>query len=150
MAPKPNDALETVTLATLTKTFNTNTFGPLLLTQSLLPNLLSSASPKIGNVSSRVGSIADNSSGGGYAYRSSKAALNAISKSMAVDLKGKGVAVVILHPGMVKTGIDPDSHNWEGAVEPDEAVEGLWNVLKSKGIAETGTFWHRNGTELEW
>jgi NAD(P)-dependent dehydrogenase (short-subunit alcohol dehydrogenase family) len=150
MPPKESDSLATVSLDSLTKTFETNTFGPLLLTQALLSNLLLSKSPKIGNVSSRVGSIADNSSGGAYAYRASKAALNAISKSMAVDLKEKGIAVVILHPGIVKTGLDPTSHTLKEAVEPEVAVEGLWSVLKSKGLEDTGQFWHRNGMELDW
>jgi NAD(P)-dependent dehydrogenase (short-subunit alcohol dehydrogenase family) len=150
MPPKEADSLTTVSMDSLTKTFNVNTFGPLLLTQSVLKNLLLSESPKIANVSSRVGSMADNSSGGAYAYRASKAALNALSKSMAVDLKEKGVTVVILHPGIVKTGLDPTSHTLKEAVEPEEAVEGLWSVLKSKGLEDTGRFWHRNGTELEW
>jgi NAD(P)-dependent dehydrogenase (short-subunit alcohol dehydrogenase family) len=96
------DALETVDMSVLEKTFAVNTFGPLLLTQALLPNLLKSKSPRLGFMSSRVGSIADNSSGGSYAYRSSKAALNSICKSMAVDLKEKGAVVVIMHPGFVK------------------------------------------------
>jgi len=117
MPPKSTDTLQTVSLPTLTSTFAVNTFGPLLLTQSLLPNLLASHFPKIGNVSSRVGSIADNLSGGAYAYRASKAALNAVSKSMAVDLKDKGVVVVILHPGIVRTGLDPETHGVEGTVE---------------------------------
>ena len=151
MPPKANDSLTTVTLPTLAKTFATNTFGPLLLTQALLPNLLASKeSAKVANVSSRVGSIADNSSGGAYAYRASKAALNAVSKSMAVDLKEKGIAVVILHPGIVKTGLDLSSHDLKEAVEPEVAVEGLWNVLRSKGLEDTGRFWHRDGRELEW
>lgn len=150
MPPKDKDSLSTVTLDSLTKTFTTNTFGPLLLTQSLLPNLLSSPGPKIGNVSSRVGSIADNSTGGAYAYRASKAALNAISKSIAVDLKERGVTVVILHPGIVKTGLDPSTHALKEAVEPEQAVEELWDVLRSKGLEETGRFWHRSGMELEW
>ncbi|KDQ54932.1 hypothetical protein JAAARDRAFT_354502 [Jaapia argillacea MUCL 33604] len=81
MPPKVNDSLATIDLATLSKVFSVNTFGPLLLTQRLLPNLLKSSSPRIGNMSSRVGSIADNSSGGSYSYRSSKSALNSISNA---------------------------------------------------------------------
>ena len=71
MVPTEQDALETVNAAALTKIFETNTFGPLLLTQSLLPNLLMEPGSAIGIVSSRVGSIGDNSSGGTYAYRAS-------------------------------------------------------------------------------
>lgn len=81
------DSLEKVDQTTLEKVFAVNTFGPLLLTQALLPSLLKAEEPRLGFMSSRVGSIADNSSGGMYAYRSSKAALNSICKSMAVDLR---------------------------------------------------------------
>lgn len=102
MVPKEQDALETVRQSVLDRTFAVNTYGPLLLTQALLPNVLRSSQPRLGFMSSRVGSIADNSSGGSYAYRASKAALNSICKSMAVELKGKGVVVVIMHPGYVK------------------------------------------------
>ena len=94
--------------------------------------------------------MGDNSSGGSYAYRASKAALNSISKNMAVDLKDKGVTVLILHPGIVKTNLDPRSGSIEGAVEPDLAAEGLWNVCKSKRKQDSGTFWHRDGYELLW
>jgi len=148
MAPKEEDALTTTNLDTLSKTFTTNTYGPVLLTQALLPNLLRSESPRIGMMSSRVGSIADNSTGGSYAYRASKAALNSISKSMAMDLKDEGVLVVIMHPGYVKPGIDPSTHGLAEAVEPEEAAQKLWKVFNSKGLEETGRFWHREGMEL--
>jgi NAD(P)-dependent dehydrogenase (short-subunit alcohol dehydrogenase family) len=152
MPPKASDTLETVSLSTLTKTFETNTFGPLLLVQSILPNLLSleARNPTIANVSSRVGSIGDNSSGGAYAYRASKAALNAVSKSMAVDLRERGVTVAILHPGIVKSGLDPASAELKEAVEPEVAVSGLWEVLKRIGLEDTGRFWNREGREIEW
>ena len=101
-------------------------------------------------MSSRVGSMADNSSGGSYAYRASKAAVNSIGKSMAVDLKGEGVVVILMHPGIVKTGILPGIHAAPEAVEPQEAATKLWKVLMNKGIEDTGTFWHREGMELPW
>lgn len=102
MVDPKKDALETVDLNVLERTFAVNTYGPLLLTQALLPNVLQSSNPKLGFMSSRVGSIEDNSTGGSYAYRASKTALNSFCKSMAVDLKDKGVVVVIMHPGIVK------------------------------------------------
>ena len=102
MAKHEDDSLETVSKDTLTRIFETNTFGPLLLTQALLPNLLKASEARIGIVSSRVGSIADNSTGGIYAYRASKAAVNSIGKSLAMDLKDKGIVVTLLHPGIVK------------------------------------------------
>ncbi|KAI1411719.1 NAD(P)-binding protein [Hypoxylon sp. FL1857] len=150
MAPHEKDTLSTVSHDTLAKTFGVNTFGPLLLTQALLPNLLKSEKPRLGVMSSRVGSIADNSTGGSYAYRASKAAVNSVFKSMAVDLKDKGVVVVIMHPGIVKTGLAPSSGMSKEAVMPDEAAEKLYKVLMSKGLEDTGRFWHREGFELEW
>lgn len=145
-----NDSLETVELGVLQKTFSVNTYGPLLLTQALLPALLKSKNPRLGFVSSRVGSITDNSTGGSYAYRASKAALNSICKSMAMDLKDKNVVVVILHPGIVKSGLVANSGQIKEAVMPDEAAGKLWKVLMSKNIDQTGTFWHREGFELPW
>lgn len=169
MAPKEQDSLTTTHPSVLEKTFAVNAYGPLLLTQALLPNILKASSPKIGNMvssatmeqlsnflmpmqSSRVGSIADNSSGGSYAYRASKAALNSIGKSMAMDLKEKGVTVIMMHPGYVKTALDTSghTHSLPEAVEPEEAASKLWKVLKSKKIEDTGTFWHREGQELPW
>ncbi|KAL8735162.1 MAG: hypothetical protein Q9166_001038 [cf. Caloplaca sp. 2 TL-2023] len=152
MAPKPTDSLETVSPSTLLQTFQANTFGPLLLTQSLLPRILDAQSPKIAFMSSRVGSIADNSSGGAYSYRASKAALNSIGKSMAMDLKAKGIVVLLLHPGFVISGLDKSGETEKNpeAVMPEEAASKLWEVMKAKGMESTGTFWHREGYELEW
>ncbi|KAI1461093.1 NAD(P)-binding protein [Annulohypoxylon moriforme] len=150
MVPHDADALSAVSQETLTKVFGVNTFGPLLFTQALLPNLLLSKSPKVAVMSSRMGSIADNSSGGSYSYRASKAAVNSLFKSLAVDLKDKGVTVVILHPGIVRTGMTGGMEGIEGAAEPEEVVEKLYAVLESKGLEQTGTWWHRDGYELEW
>ena len=152
MAPQEQDSLTTVSQPILNKTFSINTFGPILLTQALLHCLLQSPSPRIGLMSSRVGSIADNSSGGSYAYRASKAALNSIGKSMAVDLKEKGIVVVLMHPGYVKTALDTSgkTHKLNEAIEAEEAATKLWAVFMNKSIVDTGRFWHREGQELPW
>ena len=143
--------METVTLQTLEKTFAVNTYGPLLLTQALLPYLLLAKEPKVAVISSRMGSIADNASGGQYAYRASKAAANAVFKTLAVDLRNKGVAVVLLHPGIVRTNMTTAIEEGNAlAVEPDEAVKELWTVLREKGMDDSGKWWHRNGKELPW
>jgi len=141
MALKEQDTLTNTTSAILQHTVVTNTFCPLLLTQLLLPNLLAPPSSRIYNFSSRVGSIADNSAGGYYAYRASEAALNNSSKSMAVDVQEKGVVVLMLRPGIVKTGFEASSHGAEGAVEA---------VCEAKGEKDSGRFWHRTGEELPW
>ncbi|KAF2185161.1 short-chain alcohol dehydrogenase-like protein [Zopfia rhizophila CBS 207.26] len=150
MAPHGQDTLSTVNADTLHRTFTINTFGPLLLTQALLPNLFAASHARVAVMSSRMGSIADNSSGGQYAYRGSKAAVNAFFKGLAVDLKPKNVTVVLLHPGIVKTNLGGADLEVEGAVMPDEAAGQLWRVLMSKGLESTGRWWHRNGEELPW
>lgn len=150
MVPEEQDSLATVNKETLTKLFETNAFGPLLLTQALLPSLLLSPSPRVGIVSSRVGSIGDNTSGGTYAYRASKAAVNSFGRNLAVDLREQGVVVCLLHPGFVRSNLNAAAAAHPESVEPEEAAEKLWGVLMGKGIEETGRFWHREGMELPW
>ncbi|OAP64109.1 hypothetical protein AYL99_00081 [Fonsecaea erecta] len=150
-APNEDDSLTTSNLHVFQHTFAVNTFGVFLLTQALLPNVLKAPKPKIGIVSSRVGSVGDNSSGGHYAYRSSKAAVNSIGKSMAMDLKDKGVTVMLLHPGFVRTNLLPTAKMPPETVEPEEAARKLWeNIVSQKTIEDTGKFWHREGFELPW
>jgi NAD(P)-dependent dehydrogenase (short-subunit alcohol dehydrogenase family) len=155
MYPHALDTLEKVDIKKLERTFAVNTFGPVLLTQSLLPNIRKASHPRIGVMSSRVGSIADNSTGGMYSYRSSKAAVNCLFKNLAVDLKEEGIAVILLHPGIVKSNLDQKwkdggNEDFKGAVEPEVAASELWRVLMGKGLESTGKFYHRSGEELPW
>lgn len=124
--------------------FEVNSLGPLLVTNALMHNL--SKGSKVGLVTSRMGSIADNDSGGSYAYRMSKAALNAAGKSLSIDLKPQGIAVAILHPGWVRT--DMTSHG--GLINTDESVDGLLKRMDALELSNSGTFWHTNGEELPW
>lgn len=149
--PKTEDSLETCSLATIEKQFKINTYGPFLLTQALLPNMLAAPEPRrLSVVSSRVGSIADNTSGGYYAYRASKSAANSFFKSLSVDLKDKGVVVTMLHPGFTKTNLSPEIWKIPGVVEPEVAAGGLWKIVLSKGMEDSGKFWHRDNFELPW
>lgn len=155
MYPHESDTLDNVTLTNFQKTFAVNTFGPLLLTQALLPNILKAQLPRIAVISSRVGSIADNSTGGMYSYRSSKTAVNMLFKNLAIDLQDRDVPVILLHPGIVKSNLDQKwkdggNRDVKGAVEPDVAAKDLWRVLVSKGMESTGKFYHRSGDELPW
>ncbi len=124
--------------------FEVNALGPLRVAQALLDHLADGA--KIGIVTSRMGSVADNGSGGLYGYRASKAAVNAIGKSLAVDLKPRGIAVFLLHPGYVAT----DMVGGTGDVTPEQAAAQLVERLDTLTLAQTGTFWHANGNPLPW
>ena len=94
-----------------------------------------------------MGSIDDNSSGGAYGYRMSKAALNMAGKSLAVDLRSRGLAVAILHPGMVSTDM-VGGHG--GQVEPVDAARGLLARVDELTLETSGGFWHANGQRLPW
>ncbi len=121
-----------------------NAFAPIRISEALLPNL--PAGSKIANMTSRMGSIADNDSGGRYGYRASKAAFNALGRSLAVDLKERGIAVAQLHPGFVKTRMV----NFGGIITPEEAVAGLAARIEALNLENAGSFWHSNGDELPW
>ncbi|MGY0799468.1 SDR family oxidoreductase [Lysobacter sp. A286] len=124
--------------------FEVNAMGPLRVAQALLGHLGEGA--KIGIMTSRMGSVADNGSGGRYGYRASKSAVNAIGKSLAVDLAPRGIAVFLLHPGFVATEMVGGS----GEVSPEHAAGQLVERLDTLGLEQTGTFWHANGSELPW
>jgi NAD(P)-dependent dehydrogenase (short-subunit alcohol dehydrogenase family) len=151
MLDPEEDTREKVDLKMMEKSFAVNAYGPVLLTQALLPNVLAAPAPRrIGVISSRVGSIADNTSGGYYAYRASKTAVNSFFKSFAVELKEKDVIVFMLHPGFTKTNLHESIWKIPGVVEPEAAAEGLWKVVQEKGLEDTGKFWHRDNFELPW
>jgi len=128
----------------LQRVFETNTVAPLKLTEALLSNLGSGS--KVALVTSRMGSIADNTSGNGYDYRVSKAALNMVGKTLAVDLKEEGIAVAILHPGYVAT----DMVGNVGDISPQVAAERLVQRIEELNLSNTGSFWHSNGELLPW
>jgi NAD(P)-dependent dehydrogenase (short-subunit alcohol dehydrogenase family) len=131
-------------VAGIRKQFEVNALAPLRLTAALRERLVKGS--KVALVTSRMGSIDDNSSGGGYGYRMSKAALNMAGKSLAVDLKGAGIAVAILHPGMVRT----EMIGGRGQVEPSEAARGLLARIDELTLETSGGFWHANGERLPW
>ena len=131
-------------IANFKKMFDVNSLGPLLVTKLLLKHLGSGS--KVGLITSRMGSIADNDSGGSYGYRMSKAAANAAGKSLAIDLKSQGIAVGILHPGYVRT----DMTGHIGLMDADESVIGLIERMDNLNLTNTGSFWHTNGDLLSW
>lgn len=138
------DAFDEVDLAKVRAQFEVNAIAPLFLTRALAARLPTGA--KVALITSRMGSMGDNSSGGYYGYRMSKAALNAAGVSLAYDLKARGVAIVILHPGAVRT----EMTRGHGMIEVDESVRGLLQRIGELRLENTGRFLHQNGEILPW
>jgi NAD(P)-dependent dehydrogenase (short-subunit alcohol dehydrogenase family) len=137
------EALDDLDLDRMRRQFEVNTLGPLRVTQALLPNLVSGG--KVIIVTSRMGSIGDNGSGGYYGYRVSKAGVNAAGVSLARDLKARGITVLILHPGMVATEMTGGQ-----GIPAAESARNLIARIHALGIEQTGTFHHVNGEALPW
>lgn len=139
-----DESLGAIDFDSMRQQMEINAFAPLRVTEALLPNLQTGS--KIANITSRMGSIGDNDSGGRYGYRASKAAFNAIGRSLANDLKDRGIAVAQLHPGFVKTRMV----NFGGIISPEESAAGLAERIEALNLDNTGSFWHSNGEELPW
>lgn len=138
------DTFDTFEPDAIRKSFEVNTIAPLRITRALLPKLKRGS--KIGLVSSRVGSIADNGSGRMYAYRMSKTALNMAGMSMTRDLADRGIMVIVLHPGAIRT----DLTGGHGNDDPPVAAKGLIARIDALTPETSGRFMHANGEELPW
>ena len=123
--------------------FRVNSLGPLRVTAGLRGNL--SDGSKVFIVTSRMGSIDDNTSGGSYGYRMSKAAVNMAGKSLSIDLAEAGIGVFLLHPGWVATDMTEGT-----GIAVEESAAGLVRTMDRLDIGQTGTFWHQEGYELPW
>lgn len=126
------------------ESFRVNTIAPFLMAQAFLPLLKKSKAPKLINISSMMGSVADNTSGGYYPYRSSKAALNMINKSLSVD--NPWLTTVVMHPGWVKT----DMGGAGATTEIKESVQGMWTIIEKLKLNDSGGFFNFKGEELPW
>jgi NAD(P)-dependent dehydrogenase (short-subunit alcohol dehydrogenase family) len=138
------DALDEDAVASIRRQFEVNALAPLRLTALLVPQLVRGG--KLALITSRMGSMADNTSGGYYGYRMSKAAMNAAGRSLAHDLASAGVAVVMLHPGFVQTPMT----GGRGEVDPATAARGLLARIDELTLASSGRFLHANGSPLPW
>lgn len=138
------ESLQQMNFDDIRQQFEVNALGPIKTTLALLSRL--KANSKVMNVTSRMGSIADNGSGGYYGYRMSKAALNMASVSLAKDLESQGIAVGIVHPGFVQT----DMVGGAGDISATEAARRIILRINDLSLKNTGTFWHSNGDELPW
>lgn len=151
------ETLEVMNSKTISWTFQVNTLGTFLLLQQLVEHDLlnpadsgdgspSSQQCKVIIMTSRMGSISYNTAGGGYAYRASKAALNAIIKSMTIDLPH--ILFVLLHPGRVETGLT--SCREKGAIEVEESVDNMLEVIDKLNCMDSGRFLDRFGKDIGW
>ena len=137
--------LENLNFDSIREQFEVNALGALRVTHALQPRLQAGA--KIALMTSRMGSIADNTSGSSYGYRMSKVALSMAGKSLAHDLRPQGIAVAILHPGWVQTRM---TNFIKGGITPEVSVKGLLARIDELTLDNTGTFWHSNGEVLPW
>lgn len=138
------NALDDLDIDSIRQQFEVNALGPLRVTAALRGCL--SRGSKVGIVSSRMGSVADNTSGSHYGYRMSKSAVNMVGKSLSADLRPDGIAVRVLHPGYVKTGMTGFRGNWG----PEEAAPALVQRMDELTLESTGEFWHAEGHPLPW
>ena len=137
--------LENLDFASIRQQFEVNALGALRVTRALLPNLKNGS--KVIIMTSRMGSIEDNTSGSSYGYRMSKVAVSMAGKSLSYDLKSRGIAVAILHPGLVQTGM---TGFIKSGITPTESVKGLLARIDELNLENTGTFWHAKGEILPW
>lgn len=142
------DELGKIDLGDVRRQFEVNAMGPLRVVQALADRL--GPGSKVGIVTSRVGSLGDNRSGGMYAYRMSKAAANMAGLNLHHDLKKRGVAVVLLHPGMVATDLVKDLPGGQEGIRPEEAAAGLIKRMDELTLETAGVFQHANGELLPW
>jgi len=143
--PRDYDA-ETIDYAAWEEVFRINTFAPLKVATAFADHVSQGGHMKVVTVTSKMGSIADNTSGGNYIYRSSKAALNAAMRSFAVDISGRDVISVVVHPGWVRTDMGGPS----GLISAAESVSGLRAVITSLSPADSGKFFNYDGSIIPW
>lgn len=139
-----SESFDSLDYARMRAQYEVNALGPLRVTHALRENLGTGA--KVGVVTSRVGSMEDNSSGGNYGYRMSKAAANMAGVNLSHDLRPSGVAVALLHPGYVRTNMTGGN----GMTDASAAASGLIERMDALSLETTGTFWHAEGYELPW
>lgn len=139
-----NETLDNMPFEQMTQQFEINALAPMKVTQALKQNLHKGS--KIVMTTSRMGSIGDNDSGSYYGYRASKAALNAFTKSLSIDVQDQGIAVGLIHPGFVMTKMT----GFRGEITPQQSAQGYLQRIDELNISNSGGFWHVNGERLPW
>jgi len=143
--PRMNDA-DAVDYDQWRQVMETNVLSPLKVTTAFTPHVAAGNLKTIATLTSKMGSIADNTSGGAYIYRSSKAAVNAVMRSLAWDLNPQGINVILLHPGWVKT----DMGGSNALIDAETSVSGLRRVIAETGSRLAGHFFNYDGAPIPW
>lgn len=128
------------------ETFRVNTIAPMKMLEAFVDAVAASERKIFASITSKMGSLADNTSGGSYVYRSSKAALNAVMKSAANDLRSRGITVVVIHPGWVQT----DMGGASASLTAEKSVKGIRDVLDRLSLDDTGKFFDLDGSVIPW
>jgi NAD(P)-dependent dehydrogenase (short-subunit alcohol dehydrogenase family) len=142
----PRQRIGSLDYAAWARVLDANVLGPARMIEAFVENVAKGRDKRIVTVTSLMGSIADNSSGGSYAYRSSKAGVNAAMKSFSIDLAPRGVTCVVVHPGWVRT----DMGGAGGKLAPAESVKSLRSLIESLKKKDSGKFFNYDGTPLPW
>ena len=142
----PAQKIGTLDYAAWARILDANVLGPARMIEAFVDNVAKGRDKRIVTVTSRMGSIADNSSGGSYAYRSSKAGVNAAMKSFSIDLAPRGITCVVVHPGWVRTDMGGSS----GKLAPAESVKSLRALIAGLTPTVSGKFYNFDGEEIPW
>ncbi|MDX9951328.1 MAG: SDR family oxidoreductase [Methylophilaceae bacterium] len=126
--------------------FHINSMAPMKMVEAFVGHVAASNLKKIVTLSSKMGSLDDNTSGGSYIYRSTKTAVNMVMKSLSIDLKPRGIASTILHPGWVRTEMGGPN----GLIDAPESVAGLRRVIENLTLENSGRFVAYDGKEIAW
>lgn len=142
----PAQKIGSLDYAAWSQVFDANVLGPARVVEAFVDNVAKGRDKRIVTLTSRMGSIADNSSGGSYAYRSSKAGVNAVMKSFSIDLAPRGITCVVVHPGWVRT----DMGGAGGKLAPAESVKSLRALIDGLSPMDSGKFFNVDGEVLPW
>ena len=140
------NSVEKLDAEDLRQIFAVNAIGPMLVAKALLPNLRAGKRKTVFNITSQLGSIANNKGGSSYGYRGSKAALNMMTVSLSNELKAEGFTCVVAHPGWVQT----DMGGSNAPLKPEESIAALLKIIDGLKPADTGKYFNYDGTTLPW
>ncbi|MDC1113768.1 SDR family oxidoreductase [Methylophilaceae bacterium] len=141
-----SSSLNSVNKEAWLESFTTNAIAPYEIAQAFLPNILDGNLKKVVSITSKMGSIEDNTSGGSYIYRSSKSALNMVMRSLQHDLQSQGIATLTLHPGWVQT----DMGGMNALINVDQSVVGMMEIIDNLTLENSGQFLDYAGKPIGW